>query len=364
MRVKYLVLSSALIAAAGCGGGGGGGGETISGVWKGEYTGSAPTSGATPKGPICLEINQNGAQVSGSAWVSGYIWSGSYSGTVSGNTFTGQVSGKDLNNNDVTVSFDASVSGNNITGRVTVTVGSQTQTYNITLEKESDPNCGWANRDLASAFGQALGNASGSSSLGTALASFITSVPQVNVSIDGSPPQNWWVCIWEVRERDASKTPTKEYTIGGIIEDQNFSKGIGWYVEESSNLNSVPHYIGLDSNLNSRNVNVTNLNGSVPKVAGYFDFLTSSLFMADGGVEDVYKTSGTSLPANSDPFYVSECDSATNTQYKVWMTTINDFCITFNTTTPANRSASAPPDACTGTAKVDALYIEKVTCTP
>lgn len=98
MKGRTFLLSSALVILVGCGGGGGGGGETISGVWEGSYTEQLSTlqTKEAQKGPICLEISQNGAQVSGKAWVSGYLWGEGYSGTVSGNTFTGQVSGQDL----------------------------------------------------------------------------------------------------------------------------------------------------------------------------------------------------------------------------------------------------------------------------
>ncbi len=386
MKGRSLLLSSAVLALVGCGGDDGG---SVSGVWVGEYTGVVQGDtvvgvqiGALQtgqgKGPICLEINQNGAQLSGKAWVAGYIWGGNYSGTVSGSTFTGQVNGETLNSNNVTVNFDGNVSGDQISGTVTVEVTdpatstTTTYTYDVTLTKKTNKSsCGWASRGLVDAFATALGSASGDTGLGTVLASFITQVPRVDVSIDGGPLQNWWVCIWEVREYNYDSfcniNVTKEYTVGGIINDQTFNQAIGWYVEELNNLNSPPHYIGLDIDLLSRNVNIQGLSSTTSLFAGYFDFSNlSNSFTANGGTEDVYQTQGTTLDPNTSPFYVSDCilDNQDNQyyQYKVWMTTINDFCITFNTTTPTNRSASAPPDACTGTETVDALYIEKVPC--
>jgi len=364
-----LLSAFALIGCSSPSGGDGGGGATISGVWQGSYTGPSPTSGAAPQGPICLQINQSGTQVNGKAWISGYLWNVNYTGTLSGSSLTGSFSGQDLNGNTVNVDYNFSVSGNNITGKVTITIGSNTYTYDVSLTKStSKSDCGWASRELANAFGRALGNASGNSALGTALASFITEVPRVNVRINGTDYQNWWVCIWEVREKDSSGTPTREYTLGGIIDDQTLQGAIGWYVVEESgtgDLNSPPHFIGLASDHSQRTVSFTDLGGSSPKVAGYYDFQSLlNSFTADGNNnDDKYQTDGTSLNSGSQPFFVSECDSSTNTQFKVWMTTINNFCITFNNTT-FSRSASAPPDACTVKETVPALYIEKVACTP
>ena len=363
LAITTALCSSLLIFGCSSGGGGNGGGQTTE-VWIGNYSGSAPTSGDAPTGKICLKLTQNGAQVTGSAWVAGWLWKADFSGTLTNNTqLSGSASGQDLEGNNITVDYNLTISGNTITGSITVNGAT---TYNFSVNLQKDPNktdCGWASRELANAFADALGSASSNPDLGTALASFITEVPRVDVKIDGTTYQQWWACIWEVRKKDSSGNPTMEYTIGGIIDDQSFQKAIGWYVEDD-NLSDTNYFIGLDKNLNSRNVNVSGLNTSNPRGAAFLDFWNAfNYFTADGGTEDVYKTSGTQVTPNSDPFFVSKCDPSTNTQYKVWMTTINNFCIKFDTT-PTNRSASAPPNACTETVSIPALYIEEVACTP
>jgi len=357
MRTKTLVagLSAVSLALLACGGGGGdGGGESISGVWKGEYTAQLSSkAGDSPKGPICLEITQNGAQVSGKAWVSGYVWESSYSGTVSGNTFTGQVSGQDLNNQSVTVNFDGNVSGNQISG--TVKIGNQT--YNITLTKDTNKSsCGWANRALAAAFGQALGSAiSGNTGnpnqLGYTLASFITEVPRVDVKVDNQTYQDWWACIWEIRDKTGG-TPS-EYTVAGIIDTSNFSRMAGWYVKTAS------PSIGVDTSLNSQTVNASLDKNNNPAV--YTDGTLT--FFADG-TGDTYYNSGTQV--SGDPFYVSPCSGGV--QYKVWMSKISSFYIKFDGagTDLKTHSFESPPGASSTTQNnnIPALYIEKVSCTP
>ncbi|RLJ71392.1 hypothetical protein BCF55_1694 [Hydrogenivirga caldilitoris] len=363
MSGKRLLAGVSLVSLAlfGCGGGGGGG-ETISGVWEGSYTDqSGPTSGSPAEGPICLEINQNGAQVTGKAWVSGYIWGGSYSGTASGTTFTGQVSGNDLNDQSVTVNFDGNISGDKISG--TVTIGSKT--YNINLDKKSKSNCGWASRELALAFGRALGGAiSGNPSspdpTGNILASFITVVPRVDVKVDTQTYQNWWACIWEIRDTTGG-TPS-EYTVAGIVDTTTFSRFAGWYVS-----NATPS-IGLkDSSSNYQAQQVDATLGNSGDVALYTD---GTLTFFSDGTSDTYFNNGTQLQAGSNPFYVSPCDPDTGTQYKVWMTNISSFYIKFDGpgTDFQNHSFESPPGASntppSTNDEIPALYIEKVSCTP
>ena len=363
MMGKFLAITTALCSSLlifGCssGGGGNGGGQTTE-VWIGNYSGSAPTSGDAPTGKICLKLTQNGAQVTGSAWVAGWLWKADFSGTLTNNTqLSGSASGQDLEGNNITVDYNLTISGNTITGSITVNGAT---TYNFSVNLQKDPNktdCGWASRELANAFAQALGgaisgNPSSPNPLGNELAAFITEVPKVNVKIDGNTYPDWWACIWEVRDR--TTTPATEYTVAGIIDTSNVQRMAGWYVQ-----NSTPN-IGVDSSLGQQIVNASLDNSNNPAV-----YTDGTLIFAADGSGDTYFNNGTRV--SGDPFFVSPCVSGT--QYKVWMSEITSFYIKFDgpsfSLTPTNHSFESPPNASSSNqnTNIPALYIEKVTCTP
>ena len=351
MKGRSILLSSAVLALVGCGGDDGG---SVSSVWEGQYYVALGVSqlGDSPTGPICLEITQNGAQVSGKAWVAGYLWGGSYSGTLSGSTFTGQVSGSDLNNSNVTVEFDGLVSGNQMNGTVTI----NGQPYDVTLTKKTDKSsCGWASRRLVETFGLALGSAisgdpSNPNSLGYTLASFITQVPRVNVKVDNQTYQNWWACIWEVRDKTGG-TPS-EYTLGGIIDTDNFSRLAGWYVKTAS------PSIGVDVSLNPQTVNASLDNTNNPAL-----YTDGTLIFLANGANDTYYNDRTQVSSNN-PFYVSPCIGGI--QYQVYMSEISSFYIKFDGigNDSNTHTFESPPNASLTNQNnnIPALYIEVVSC--
>lgn len=357
MKLKILtafLLLIGFLSIYGCEGGPAQGGDgSTAEVWEGSYTGTASGSGSAPQGPICLEITRNGGQFSGVAWVSGYIWEVSFSGSVTGNNLSGKATGKDLSGKTITVDFNLNVSTNTITGTIQVSDGSNSWSFNVDLEKKNTRNrCGWAPRELALAFASALGNASGDPSLGTALATFITRVPTVEVEIDGViQDQDWWACIWEVRDIVNST----EYTLGAIIElSSPFQRKAGWYVETGT-----PGSIGVDASLNSQEVNADL--GTSGNQAGYIGNTFS--FPADG-TNDNYYNSGTTVDPPGQPFFVSQCVGGV--QYKVYMTTIKSFYIRFDGagTDSKSHTFESPSDASNlnQNQNVPALYIEKDNC--
>ena len=365
MKRKLLSIATVFFSSLfiyGCSGGGGNGdsgGQTTE-VWVGSYTGPSPSSGSAPTGRICLSFKKNGAHVTGSVWVAGWIWKEDFSGTITANNtqLSGRATGRDLNGNTVTVDFNLSVSGNTITGTVTI----NGTNFNVSLQKDSTKSeCGWAERRLANDFAQILGGAiSGDPNspdpLGRVLASFITEVPRVDVKVDGKTYQKWWACIWEVRDR--TTTPTTEYTVAGIIDTLSVpSRMAGWYVK-----NATPSIGVADTpSLDPQDVNATLDGSNDPAV--YTDGTLS--FIADG-TGDKYFNNGTSV--KGDPFFVSPCDGGT--QYKVWMSEISSFYIKFDgpslSLPSTNHSFESPPNASSTNqnTKIPALYIEKVTCSP
>ncbi|GEM_PF-5218582 len=332
---------------------------SISGVWSGTYsqTSTLASDTTTPRGPICLEISQNGTNVSGKGWVSGVLWGENFSGTVTGNSFSGTISGKDIGGNNISVSFSGTITSNQISGTVTVSSGSTSATYNISLNKDSaKSNCGWAGRDVALAFGQALGSAisgdpNSPSSDGYIFASFITEVPKVNVKVDVTEYQDWWACVWEIRD----KTTSAEQTLGAII-SPDLTKITAWKINDG----------GQDIGLNASDQPASFSNPLAPATgadAFYTDVASTPalLFQADGrGSDDQYFNNGTQL---GQPFYVSPCMSGK--RYTVYMTEL-PFYLKFSGTGTdlSSHTFETPPNPSnTNLNNIPSLYIEINSCT-
>lgn len=353
LKVVSIILAFfGLITMYGCESGPTEGGETTE-VWEGNYTGSASGSGTNPQGPLCLEITRSGGQVSGNAWISGYLWEVSLSGNVTGNTISGKASGKDLTGKTITVNFTLNVSVNTMSGTIQVDDGINSWSFDVNLEKKTTKTkCGWASRELALAFATALGNASGDNALGSALASFITRVPTVEVEIDGKiQDQDWWACIWEVRDNVNST----EFTLGAIIElSPPFQRKAGWYVQTGT-----PGSIGVDTSLNSQEVNASL--GTSGNQAAY---LGGTFSFAADGTNDNYYNGGTQVGNSPQLIFVSQCSGGV--QYKVYMTTISSFYIRFNGlgTDSINHTFESPSDASSlnQNQNVEALYIQIDNC--
>ncbi len=349
-----------------CSGGGGGGenGDTgegggegsvdITGVWSGTFSPISSTETQyTPKGTACIEFNQSDSSVSGKSWISGVLWGEDFSGNFDGNNLTVTISGKNLSNENVEINIDGSLSDNNtITGTVTF----NGKDYEFTISKTDKQNCGWADRDLAVAFGYVLGSAiSGDNNnpdqFGYILASFITEIPKADVKVDNNVYQDWWVCIWEVKDN----TTSEKYTLGGIIETTQYKKTAGWYTDD----------IGLDDSRNSKEITVSlqNLQTSSINFAGYIDNTTTPPFIfGSDGSNDTYYNQGTTI--NGEPFFVSECN--TGKQYVVWMSEI-PFYLKFDGANIANsaenHSFESPPNPSnTNLNAVPSLYIEINSC--
>ncbi len=370
MRSRKLILglSAASLTLFGCGGDGGG--ENVAGVWIGNYTVqlSSQQTGNAPKGPVCLELTQNGSQVSGKGWVGGYLWESNFNGTISGNAFRGTVTGQTLGNSQITVNFDGTVTSNQISGTVTV----NGNTYNVNLSKdENKTECGWASRELVFAFGEALGRAYGGSDdhFVRQLISFISEVPTIDVNINGQTYQNWWACIWEIRNKVTPSSPT-EITLGAIINPQKLDPNGNIEFAMWQLYNTDPN-IGLDINFSSQPIN-ENFDSSAPGTGSngaYYVYRyapgSSKYILLDATLDDEYKNEGTVL--SGEPFFVSECLGTS--QYKVWMTQI-PFYVRFSGdymdsgTRIGNGSFSSPPNAPASTVTIPALYIEVNQCTP
>lgn len=334
-----------------CGGGGGGSSSSsgVSGVWEGSY--QISTYSGVVKYPVCLEINQSGGSLSGKGWIGGSLWKENIIGSISGNSVNMSLSGNDTFNNHVDVNIDANVVANRMTGTLT----KNSSNFNLDVRKTSKSSCNWADKNLVDAFARNLSRAitnNPDDSSGKILASFITMVPFVDVKINGTTYNDWWICIWEVRDN----VNHKEYTVASIIDISSGDKGVYWYVNDDD-LHNPPYYIGLDTSYNSRLVNITGLNNfsaDPNKVAAYGNFSTSFFFFANGGPEDVYHNDGTSLMGTA--FWEGACNSGAKT--KVFMTEI-PFYLYFDN---GSNSVAAPPNAPSSTVTVPALYVEINPC--
>ena len=335
-----------------CGGGGGGSSSSsgVSGVWEGSY--QVSTYSGVVKYPVCLEINQSGGSLSGKGWIGGSLWKEDISGSIAENSVDMSLSGNDTFNNPVNVNINANVVANRMIGTLT----KNSSNFNLDVRKTSKSGCNWADKNLVDAFARNLSRAIANdpdNSAGKILASFITMVPFVDVKINGTTYNDWWICIWEVRDN----VNHKEYTVASIIDISSGDKGVYWYVNDN-NLTDTTYYIGLNTSYNSRLVNITGLTDfstNPNKVAAYGDFSTSTIFFADGGSEDVYHNNGTSLMGAA--FWEGACNSGAKT--KVFMTEI-PFYLYFDD--GFGHSVAAPPNAPSFTVTVPALYVEINPC--
>ncbi len=362
--VQALSILLTVIFASCSGGGGGGNGDTggeegvinLTGVWSGSYSLSPIDAAAaqySPKGQVCIEFNQSNNSVTGKSWVSGLLWGENFNGNFDGNNLTGTISGMNLNNENISISINSSLSDNNtITGTVTV----DGKDYDFEITKTDKQECGWADRDLALAFGNVLGSTisrdnDNPNPFGYVLASFITEIPKADVKVDSNIYQDWWVCIWEVKDN----TTTEKYTLGGIVKTSQYNKMAGWYTDD----------IGLDNSNNPKEItiNLQNLQTSTINFAGYIDNSVNPpfVFVSDGS-NDTYYNKGTTV--NGEPFFVSECNAGK--QYAVWMSEI-PFYIKFdgpnpNAPTETHSFESPPNPSNTNLNTVPSLYIEINSC--
>ena len=335
--LKALFLPSVLTAGyflTACGGGGTSP-ANVKGVWMGAYTAGDGTTI-----PVCLELDQSGSSLSGKAYVAGTLYNVNFSGTVSGNTFSGNISGTSLSNQQVTVQFSGTVSANSLSGNVTVISGSNSYSFTLKLDKTTTSTCGWASQDVVQVFASFLGGVS-SPEAGLALASVITSLPTVDVVVNGNQKNGWYVCIWELRD----KVNATEYSIGAFV-NPSLTEGAAFAAKA----------IGLDSNRNPQPVSSTlDLTG---EGAVYMNKATNYSFSSDGA-DSYQNATGTTL-SSSNPYYVSPCSNGV--RYKAWMGEF-DFSLSFDGSAtgsgPNPGFFMAPP---TGTKRIPSVYIEAEAC--
>ena len=332
--LKGLFLPSLLMAGyflTACGGGGTSP-ANVKGVWMGAYTAGDGTTI-----PVCLELNQSGSSLSGRAYVAGTLYNVNFSGTVSGNTFSGNISGTSLSNQQVTVQFSGTVSANSISGNVTVTSGSSSYSFTLKLDKTTTSTCGWASQDVVQQFASFLGGVLNNADAGLALASVITSLPTVDVKVNGNQKNGWYVCIWEIRD----KVNATEYSVGAFV-NPSLTEGAAFAAK----------VIGLDSNRNPQVVSSfldPNINEGAVYVNG------TNTFKSDGINDSYQNATGTTL-SSTNPYYVSPCSGGI--RYRAWMGEF-DFSLSFDWTTPSSGSFVAPP---TGTKRIPSVYIEAEAC--
>ncbi len=336
--LKGLFLPSLLMAGyflTACGGGGTSP-ANVKGVWMGAYTAGDGTTI-----PVCLELDQSGSSLSGRAYVAGTLYNVNFSGTVSGNTFSGNISGTSLSNQQVTVQFSGTVSANSISGNVTVTSGSSSYSFTLKLDKTTASTCGWASQDVVQQFASFLGGVLNNADAGLALASVITSLPTVDVKVNGNQKNGWYVCIWELRD----KVNATEYSVGAFV-NPSLTEGAAFAAK----------VIGLDSNRNPLPVS------SSFDLAGerglYINRSTNYSFSSDGA-DSYQNATGTTL-SSTNPYYVSPCSGGV--RYRAWMGEF-DFSLSFDGSAtgsgPNPGFFIAPP---TGTKRIPSVYIEAEAC--
>ncbi|ROR34888.1 hypothetical protein [Inmirania thermothiophila] len=376
MTQRHLALAMATALLAACGGGGGdgssgsgaddsgdassGGGGTateLAGVWKGSYENTSTGE----KGPVCLELSQNGAQVSGKANVALQFWGADVSGELSGDSVSLTASGKDLEDQDVTVTFDGTVTGSAIDGTATV----NSTSYQVSLTRvASATGCGWADRETVNAFATALGAAlsgdpNSPDSKGAVYAALISELPEIRLETDfgdGAATEDAWTCVWEIRDN----VNTAEQVLGAVV-SKDGSTWAGWMAANDGDPTDPDPVIGVRaSDRAPRPVKVTALSSGDPAAAVAVQ--GTKVFTADGEETDEYRTAGTSGVAGAEPFLVTACEAGQ--RYKVWMSEISGLRLTFDGTgiDTGRGSASAPPQA-EPDADVPALYIEVESCT-
>ena len=173
----------------------------------------------------------------------------------------------------------------------------------------------------------------------------------MDVKVDNNTYQDWWVCIWEVRDNTGS-ADYPVYTLGGVVDNIGFTKWAGWYVDD----------IGLNNDKTPKAINKALLDVNSPSdinKAMYVDLISQpQVIFGSDGTGDSYTNNGTTV--ESEPFYVSECNNGK--QYKVYMSQI-PFSIIFDgadISTSDPHSFEAPATGSTET--VPALYIEVNNC--
>lgn len=182
-----------------------------SGVWEGTWHSTQNSS----EGIFCLEIQQNGDQVSGTIYLITKGEETGFSGQITENGFVLAKSG----NWEFTATGDTvQLSG---TYQMPDDQGEWTASKNPNKTK-----CDWASNDVRSYFQNIL-SAAGNQGDAALLASLVTIVPVIDVKINDQTAQDWLACIWEIDDQ----VNNDRYTLGAVFGKHpglNTNAAFGW----------------------------------------------------------------------------------------------------------------------------------------